>query len=241
MELSQYTLQPLRKDGVFILYRGEHRNRGSSSPSSILLLAPASLRPDPGSLIKIEHEYALRFELDPEWAVRSLAISHHDGQTTLVLEDPGGEPLDRLIHGPMEMGSFLRLAVSLASALGRLHARGLIHKDIKPPNILVSPKGDNVWLMGFGIASRLRREHQLPLLAGSEMLAVALSTTIASITRPAYSLSPHAHTRDQNPLSCGAGRGSRHRSVHIADCSHRPTRNYRAASRHDTSAPLLPA
>jgi hypothetical protein len=109
VELSQYTLQTLRKDGVFILYRGEHRNQGSSSPSSILLLAPASLRPDPGSLIKIEHEYALRSELDPEWAVRSLAISHHDGQTTLVLEDPGGEPLDRLIHGRCPLSPLRRL------------------------------------------------------------------------------------------------------------------------------------
>src|ERR1700680_5043898 len=80
----------------------------------------------------------------------------------LVLENPGGEPLDRLIQGPMEMTQFLRFAVGLATALSRLHKRGLIHKDIKPPNVLVNSATGEVWLMGFGIASRLPREHQWP-------------------------------------------------------------------------------
>ena len=62
----------------------------------------------------------------------------------------------------MEIGKFLRLAVSLAAALGRLHERGLIHKDIKPTNIFVNSATDQVWLTGFGIASRLPRERQSP-------------------------------------------------------------------------------
>src|SRR5207244_4871049 len=40
--------------------------------------------------------------------------------------------------------------------------RGLIHKDIKPPNVLVNSATGEVWLMGFGIASRLPRERQAP-------------------------------------------------------------------------------
>jgi serine/threonine protein kinase len=54
------------------------------------------------------------------------------------------------------------LAIGLAAALGKLHKRGLIHKDIKPANILVGVQGDGVWLTGFGIASRLPRERQSP-------------------------------------------------------------------------------
>ena len=50
----------------------------------------------------------------------------------LILEDPGGEPLDRLLGQPMELTRFLCFAVGLAAALGKLHQRGLIHKDIKP-------------------------------------------------------------------------------------------------------------
>ena len=50
----------------------------------------------------------------------------------------------------------------MASALGRLHGRGLIHKDIKPSNVIVDSATERVWLTGFGIASRLPRERQAP-------------------------------------------------------------------------------
>src|SRR3984893_8737558 len=62
----------------------------------------------------------------------------------------------------METGQFLRLAVALSAALGRLHGSGLIHKDIKPANVLVDSATGRVWLTGFGIASRLPRERQSP-------------------------------------------------------------------------------
>ena len=62
----------------------------------------------------------------------------------------------------METGRFLRLAVALAAALSRLHGRGLIHKDIKPANVLAESATGQVWLTGFGTASRLPRERQSP-------------------------------------------------------------------------------
>ena len=71
----------------------------------------------------------------------------------------------------MEIGQFLRLAVALSGALSQLHGRGLIHKDIKPANVLVDSATGRVHLTGFGIASRLPRERQAPeppeVLAGT--------------------------------------------------------------------------
>src|SRR5713101_6328135 len=160
MDLSQYVLEALRTDEEFVLYRCAGSNH--SGLPSILLLAPASMRPAPEILRKIEHEYSLRDELDSAWAVRPLALSELRGRTTLVLEDPGGETLDRFIPGPMEIMQFLRLAFGLATALGGLHRRELIHKDVKPANVLVNPATGQVRLMGFGIASRLPRERQAP-------------------------------------------------------------------------------
>jgi len=160
VELSEYLLETLREDDEFVLYRGEHSNEPGSP--SVLLLAPASMQPALATLKKIEHEYSLRDELDPAWAVRSLAVSEQRGQTTLVLEDPGGETLDRFLSGPMEMTQFLRLAVGLATALGGLHRRELIHKDVKPTNVLVNLATGQARLMGFSIASRLPRERQTP-------------------------------------------------------------------------------
>ena len=55
----------------------------------------------------------------------------------------------------------LRIAVNLAKVVGHVHRCGLIHKDIKPANVLVDGNG-NVRLTGFGIASQLPHEHQPP-------------------------------------------------------------------------------
>ena len=80
---------------------------------------------------------------------------------TLVLEDPGGAPLDRLLGRPLDVSHFLRIAIPLAGALRHVHERGLVHKDIKPANVLVNSAGE-IRLTGFGIASRLPRERQAP-------------------------------------------------------------------------------
>ena len=160
MELSQQVLEALREDEEFVLYRGADSNQPDSA--SVLLLAPASTHPVLETLKKIDHEYSLRDELDSAWAVRPLALSQQRGQTMLVLEDPGGETLDRSLSGPMEITQFLRLAFGLATALGGLHKRELIHKDVKPANVLVNPATGQVRLMGFGIASRHPRERQTP-------------------------------------------------------------------------------
>jgi serine/threonine protein kinase len=111
----------------------------------------------------LEHEYALRFDLDATWAVRPLALVHNQGRTCLALDDPGGELLARRLGTqPMELGLFLRLGVGLAAALGALHRRGLVHKDLTPDHVMIDEATGRVWLTGFRIASRLQRERQKP-------------------------------------------------------------------------------
>jgi energy-coupling factor transporter ATP-binding protein EcfA2 len=66
------------------------------------------------------------------------------------------------VAAPLELGDFLPLAIGIAAALGQMHHRGLIHKDLKPANILVGCADGHVRLTGFGIASRLPRERQVP-------------------------------------------------------------------------------
>ena len=123
------------------------------------------------SINRLAREYELKNYLDGAWALRPVELVREPRQTMLVVEYAGGEPLDRLIRQPMEIGEFLRLAVALSAALGQLHGRGLIHKDIKPANVFANPATGQVWLTGFGIASRLPRERQPPeppeVLAGT--------------------------------------------------------------------------
>jgi serine/threonine protein kinase len=110
--------------------------------------------------------------LDADWAARPIALTHYNDRMALVLEDPGGTPLDRLLGRPLDVSHFLRIAIPLAGALRHVHERGLIHKDIKPANILVESASSGVWLTGFGIASRLPRERQAP--APPEVIAGTL-------------------------------------------------------------------
>src|ERR1700745_3383703 len=153
-ELSDYAFSPLR-EGDIALYRGS-----GNGLTPILLVAAEET--SPGCVERLEHEYALKSELDAEWAARPVALTHDNGRMTLVLEDPGGTPLDRLFGRPLDVSHFLRIAIPLAGALRHVHERGLIHKDIKPANILVESASNGVWLMGFGIASRVPRERQAP-------------------------------------------------------------------------------
>ena len=121
MQLSEYTSNASAMTENSSCTAGHAEQPGAPS---VLLLTPASTRPSPETLKKIEHEYSLRNELDPAWAVRPLALSEGSEQMTLVLEDPGGDTLDGLLSGPMEMTQFLSVAVGLAAALGGLHKCG---------------------------------------------------------------------------------------------------------------------
>jgi PAS domain S-box-containing protein len=164
-QLSSYAFSPLREGDIALC-------RGSGSGLAPILLVTAD-ETSLGSVERLEHEYALKAELDGDWAARPVGLTHHNDRMTLVLEDPGGAPLDRLLGRPLDVSHFLGIAIPLAGALRRVHERGLIHKDIKPANILVDAASGGVWLTGFGIASRLPREHQAP--APPEVIAGTLA------------------------------------------------------------------
>ena len=159
VDLSEFALQPLREDEEFILYRGRPKR---AEVLSILLLTPVVTHSRLETLEKINHEYALKSDLDATWAVRPRDLSLYNEKTSLLLEDPGGTPLHRLIERPMDVRQFLPLAIGLTSALSQLHKRSVIHKDLKPSNVLVDAASGHAWLTGFGIASRLPRERQSP-------------------------------------------------------------------------------
>jgi len=169
---SEYLLEPIRDGAEFTLYRG--RRRDSSTP--VLVVAPTADQPLPRSLRRLEHEYSLAAELEPAWAAKPIALKRQGGRTFLIIADPSGEPLDRVLdrdwEQPLDIVRFLQFAIGLAISLGNLHRRGLIHKDVKPENVLVDDSG-HVWLTGFGVASRMPKERPVP--APPEIVAGTLA------------------------------------------------------------------
>ncbi len=160
------SLETLRPGAEFTLYRARR-----TSESSLLALAASARQPSAQSLARLAHEYAFGCELDSAWAARPLSLTEHDGRTLLLLEDDGAEPLDLVLAAGqlgLDLERRLLIASALARALGQMHRQGLVHKDVKPHNVLVDGAG-HARLTGFGIASRLRRERQV--LAPPEVIA----------------------------------------------------------------------
>ncbi|WP_271412232.1 AAA family ATPase [Pseudomonas sp. Q1-7] len=152
-------MQIVWDDGERVFCRAPRTEEGAAR---VLVVRLAAEQPPPANLERLAHEFGLRDELDDAWALRPLELLRQAGQTLLVLADPDGEPLSRLLGAPMETGGFLRLAVGIAGALGQLHQRGLVHKDLKPAHILVNCADGQTRLTGFGLTSRLPRERQAP-------------------------------------------------------------------------------
>jgi PAS domain S-box-containing protein len=168
--LAGYTaLETLREDEYFVLFRA----RRLSSGSRVLVKTAVVPRVAATSVERLEHEFALRGTLDPAWALPPTEMTPLDGRPSLVFADPGGDTLEQILKRPLDLTSRLRIAVGLAAALGNVHAHGLIHKDIKPANVLVDMGAAEVRLSNFGIASELLREPQEA--AAAEVIAGTLA------------------------------------------------------------------
>ena len=157
--LAGYTVaQALREDEQFVLLRAIR----DADRASVLVLSARHERQ--ASLARLEHEYALRAELDPAWAATPLALLHNGSELALVLADAGGAPLSHALASgqPLPLEQFLRTGAAIAHALAELHRHDIVHKDLRPEHILVDADGGAVRLAGFGLAARLRGLPHIP-------------------------------------------------------------------------------
>ncbi|MBB4266769.1 AAA family ATPase [Roseospira visakhapatnamensis] len=145
----------------FVLFREADPDLGR-----VLRLETLQDHPEPVVLSRMHHALGLAPILDPAWATIPLAFREAGGRASLVLADPGGVLLGEILarHGEdrdgTDMAARLRLAIALAQALARLHATGLIHKNVNPGVFLVAPDDGRAWLTGFTLASMVSRERR---------------------------------------------------------------------------------
>ncbi|WP_437973259.1 AAA family ATPase [Sorangium sp. So ce295] len=157
-------LEVLHQGADTTLYRARRDEDGRPVVLKVLRRDHAS----PRALGRLQHELEVATALASPVVVRAYGIEPFRDQMTLVLEDFGGRSLDRLLDDggpmrpmrPMSLERFFPLALRLAAALAELHRHHVIHKDIKPQNLLYNPDTGEVKITDLGIASLSTRGAQ---------------------------------------------------------------------------------
>ena len=118
---------------------------------AIKALHPAMME-DPGFLARFQREARVVARLDHPNIVPIYDYAEHGGRPYLVMKFIDGETLKaRLARSPLSIEETLRIVEAVGQALTYAHERGILHRDVKPSNALLSPDG-NIYLADFGLA-----------------------------------------------------------------------------------------
>jgi hypothetical protein len=155
-ELAGYRIEaPLGRGGMGIVYRAEHVRLGRKV--ALKLLAP-ELAENQGFRARFEHESRLAAVLDHPNIVPLFEAGEADGLLFISMRYVDGTDLRELVvrDGRLDPERALAIAAQVASALDAAHARGLVHRDVKPGNILIASdtapdRPEHCYLTDFGL------------------------------------------------------------------------------------------
>ena len=148
-KLGPYEIvDPLGAGGMGEVYKARDTRLERTVAIKVL---PAKVSADPEARQRFEREARAVSSLNHPHICALYDIGGQDGVDYLVLEYLEGETLaSRLKQGPMPADTSIRYAIEIAEALERAHRHGVVHRDLKPGNIMLTKSGSK--LLDFGLA-----------------------------------------------------------------------------------------
>lgn len=150
-----------------------YRAISESDQKTVVIKLLLSEYPTFNELVQFRNQYTIAKNLDLAGIIKPIALINYRNTFALVMEDIGGISLAEYttnikhlnntgieVASPLILDQFLPLAIRIVQPLEGLYRNRIIHKDIKPQNILINPKTGEVKLIDFSISSLLPRENQ---------------------------------------------------------------------------------
>ncbi len=146
-----------------LVYRGVRE----SDRTPVVIKVLRNPYPSFSELLQFRNQYTIAKNLDQPSIVKTLTLEPYQNAYALVMEDFGGISLNEILkqegnmgNTPQTLTTFIQIAIQIADALNELYRYRVIHKDLKPANIVIHPDSKQVKLIDFSIASLLPRETQ---------------------------------------------------------------------------------
>jgi predicted ATPase len=132
--------------------------------ASVVIKLMRNEYPSFGEIVQFKNQYTITKNLDLAGVVKPLKLETYQNRYVILMEDFGGislkEYVQQYFQGVLPLNEFFPIAIKIASIIDSIHDSEIIHKDIKPENILINPKSQEIKVTDFGIASQLQKETQ---------------------------------------------------------------------------------
>jgi serine/threonine-protein kinase len=208
----------LSRGAMGVVYRGE--DLGLGRPVAIKVLR-SDLASDRDLVARFRAEAGLLASLHHPNLVQVFALGEHAGEVYFVMELVEGQPLSDVLRATLEREEWLpaaavaQIALEIGDALDAMHERGLIHRDVKPANILLDRERDRAVLVDVGVAIKAGDQRDAagtPGFAAPESLlerADAPTTDVYGLAATAYSM-----LTGRPPFGSGPAPQVVHRQIH---------------------------
>ncbi len=155
---SYHILETIHEGLKSLVFRGQQICDGKP----VILKLLRSEYPSFNELLQFRHQYTVTQNLDISGVVQPVGLEKYRNSLVLVMPDEGLISLaDFLENHTLSLKKCLKIGIDLANILQGLYYNRIIHKDIKPANILIHPQTSEIQLIDFSIASLLPKETQV--------------------------------------------------------------------------------